>query len=272
MTSYTLHHGDCLDVLRTLPDASVDAVITDPPYGTTACKWDTVIPFAPMWEGIKRVLKPRGACVLFSSQPFTSALVMSNPKWFKYEWVWEKTIAGDFLNGNNKPLKAHENILCFSDGTVANKSPNLMRYYPQIDTNQPAWRRINGIEKNNAYRIDRRNKLTEGDIRGRDGRMPRSVIRFPNPNHQNTHPTQKPLTLLQYLVKTYTDAGDVVLDFTMGSGTTGHACVNLGRSFIGIEQDAGYFAIAEKRLADAAMQQRMALEDAPRTPCTSVLQ
>ncbi len=269
-TSYTLHHGDCLDVLRTLPDASVDAVITDPPYGgTTACTWDTVIPFAPMWEGIKRVLKPRGACVLFGAQPFTSALVMSNPTWFKYEWVWEKNSAVGFNSAKYQPMRNHESILVF---------------YTRPGTYNPI--RQQSISQTAIDRASRGEVRPQGPRKTHHGGPciktpsaftayvhPRTVQRFNVVDrHHSIHPTQKPLALLEYLVKTYTDEGDVVLDFTMGSGTTGHACVNLGRSFIGIEQDAGYFAIAEKRLADAAMQQRMALEDAPRTPCTSVLQ
>ena len=134
-----VHCIDALELLAQLEPQSVDAIITDLPYGTTACSWDHVIPFEPMWAGVKRVLKPRGVFVTTASQPFTSALVMSNPKWFKYEWIWEKTMATDFLNGRNKPMKAHENVLVFSSGTTANCSPNKMPYYPEIDYTVPAW-------------------------------------------------------------------------------------------------------------------------------------
>ena len=258
-TSYTLHHGDCLDVLRTLPDASVDAVITDPPYGTTACKWDTVIPFAPMWEGIKRVLKPRGACVLFGSQPFTSALVMSNPKWFKYEWVWEKNLATNFSAARYQPMRNHENILVFYERSgVYNPIQQQSISQTAIDRASRGEVRPQGLRKTNHGGPQMKTALAFTSYVN-----PRTVQRFTAVDrHHSIHPTQKPLALIDYLVRTYTDVGNTVLDFTMGSGTTGHACVNLGRSFIGIEKDAGYFAIAEKRLADAAMQQRMALEEA----------
>lgn len=235
--TYTLYHGDCLDVLPTLEAGSVDAVICDPPYGTTACKWDSVISFAPMWAEIKRLLKPRGACVLFGSQPFTSALVMSNPAWFRCEWVWEKDQGTGYLNANRQPMKAHENIIVFAAGEH--------RYNPQKMLGTP-------------YRTTRgsvggfvRDKTVGGYITISNGeRYPKSVVRFEG--EMGLHPTQKPLALLEYLVRTYTDEGDTVLDFTMGSGTTGHACMNLRRRFIGIEMDAEYYAIAERRIMDAA--------------------
>lgn len=240
-----LMHGDCLDILPTLPDASVDAVICDPPYGTTACKWDSVIPFEPMWRELKRLIKPRGAVVLFGSQPFTSALVMSNPGWFRAAWVWEKQKPTNFLQAKRQPLRAHEDVVVFSD--------SAMRYNPQ------------GLQLVNV-KSGRKNKAARGvyrDVPGADyvqtvGNYPRTVLKF-DTDTSNPHPTAKPVALMEYLIRTYTDAGDVVLDFTMGSGTTGVACVNTGRRFIGIERDAGYFAIAERRIAEAAMQTRMAV-------------
>jgi site-specific DNA-methyltransferase (adenine-specific) len=257
MTTYTLHHGDCLEIMPTLDAGSVDAVICDPPYGTTACKWDSVIPFAPMWEQIKRLLKPRGACVLFGSQPFTSALVMSNPAWFRYEWVWEKTQTTGFFDANRRPMKAHENILVFAKGQTT-YNPQKTRAMPhETKTDKTASK--TRLDYTSVYHSD--NAYKNKALWKETGlRFPKSVIRFPNWNgalfgktHKATvHPTQKPLALLEYLVKTYTDEGDTVLDFTMGSGTTGHACMNLGRRFIGIEQDAGYFALAQERIADAA--------------------
>jgi site-specific DNA-methyltransferase (adenine-specific) len=242
---YQLHHGDCLDVLPTLAAGSIDAIICDPPYGTTACKWDSVIPFEPMWREIKRVLKPRGACVLFGSQPFTSALVMSNPKWFRYEWVWDKSVCTGAYNARNEPMKQHESVLVFGLS---------VRYFPQKEQIQPSDLRY---RKNGRYP-----KPTEGSVYGKTTatwhaesgeRYPKTIIRFSNSNAvgKGLHPTQKPLALLEYLVRTYTNEGDTVLDFTMGSGTTGHAAANTGRSFIGIERDATYFAIAQERIAAA---------------------
>ena len=236
--TYNLHLGDCLDVLPTLEAQSVDAIICDPPYGTTACKWDAVIPFEPMWREIKRVLRPRGACVLFGSQPFTSALVMSNPKWYRHSWVWEKQKPTNFLQVKRQPLRSHEDITVFCRFGV--------RYHPQG---------LRFVSVKNG----RKNKAARGvyrNVQGADyvqtvGNYPRSVLKF-NTDTTSPHPTAKPLSLLEYLVKTYTDEGDTVLDFTMGSGTTGHACMNLGRRFIGIERDAGYFAIAQRRIAEAA--------------------
>ena len=245
MTTYTLHHGDCLEVMPTLAAGSVDAVICDPPYGTTACKWDSVIPFAPMWEQITRLLKPRGACVLFGSQPFTSALVMSNPAWFKWADVWHKTQARGHLNAQIMPLREHEDIIIFGRSRVT--------YNPQL-TQKPAADRRPDTRRTKQAGVYGTHKLEPSRTISPEESYPRSVIRFANPNNKENglHPTQKPLALLEYLVKTYTDKGETVLDFTMGSGTTGHACMNLGRRFIGIEQDAGYFALAQERIADAA--------------------
>lgn len=240
MSAYTLHHGDCLVILPTLEAQSVDAVICDPPYGTTACKWDSVIPFEPMWREIKRVLKPRGACVLFGSQPFTSALVMSNPGWFKYAWVWDKVQITNFLNARHQPLRVSEDVLVFAKGKT--------KYNPQTTRGEKYsyGRTVKPSENYGSYHRDIERDTTT--------RQPKNIITFSHGRFgsDQLHPTQKPLALLEYLVKTYTDAGDTVLDFTMGSGTTGHACVNLGRRFIGIERDAGYYAIAERRIADAA--------------------
>lgn len=251
----TLFRGDCIEIAPTLPAQSVHAIITDLPYGTTACKWDTIIPFADLWRVVKHVLMPRGAFVTTASQPFTSALIMSNVEWFKYCWIWEKTKIGNVFNCKNAPQKNYEDIIVFSDGTIANKSANLMRYYPQglIEVN---------ITRNNA---DGRAVGTIGDRPSRKGlyqqkhmNYPRQIIKFANPI-ETTHPTQKPVALYEYLIRTYTNAGDTVLDLTMGSGTTGVACVNTGRNFIGIELDAGYFAIAEQRIAEAQAQMRLPL-------------
>ena len=234
---YRLILGDCLDVLPGL--GKVDAIICDPPYGTTACAWDTVIPFATMWDGVRHVLKPRGAAVFFASQPFTSALVMSNPKWFKYAWVWEKQKPTGFLQAGNRPLCAHEDIAVFGKSTPA--------YNPQ-GTRTVA---IKSGRKNKGGSLYRQ-------VPGKNyvqtvGNYPQTVFRFCT-DTTALHPTQKPVALLRYLVRTYTNPGETVLDFTMGSGTTGVACIMEGRRFIGVELDPTYHAIAARRLADAAAQ------------------
>jgi DNA modification methylase len=236
-----LHHGDCLEVMATLESGSIDAIICDPPYGTTACKWDSVIPFAPMWEQLKRLIKPRGAIVLFGSQPFTSALVMSNPKWFKHEWIWEKDRATAAIRANVRPLSAHENILVFGKAACT--------YNPQ---------------KTQGHRIANKSSKTKqagsiyhhyimGQSGGNTDRYPRTVQKFHTVNSSQNpqHPTQKPVALMSYLVKTYTNEGDTVLDFTFGSGTTGVACVENNRSFIGIEKEEKYFNIGCERIQKA---------------------
>jgi DNA modification methylase len=242
-----LRLGDCLEVLPTIPAQSVDAIITDLPYGTTACKWDTVIPFAPMWAEVKRLLKPRGAFVTTASQPFTSALVMSNTAWFRYEWVWHKSRAFGHLDANRRPMRAHENIVVFSD--------NQHIYNPQKSNGTP-------YKYKSAKASVLVNPHSGGWVSTSEGdRFPISVIAIASERNgfDKKHPTQKPVALLEYLIRTYTNAGDTVLDFVMGSGTTGVACVQTGRAFIGIERDAGYFAIAERRISAAQLPLEVAL-------------
>lgn len=243
-----LRWGDCLDIMPTLEAQSFDAIIADIPYGTTACSWDSVIPFAPMWEQLKRLAKPRAAIVLFGSQPFTSALIASNFEMFKYEWIWVKSKASNHVNANLRPMGKHENILVFSHGTIANCSPNLMNYYPQ------GLREIN----RNSYRPSpkfggvhgKRPSHQKSYIQKYEG-YPSTVLEFSNPNNSTEHPTQKPIDLMEYLVRTYTNEGDTVLDFTMGSGTTLIACVNTNRNGVGIEKELGYFESAQRDINDA---------------------
>ena len=243
--THTLYHGDCLDILPTLPAQSVDAIIADPPYGTTACKWDSVIPLEAMWRELKRVIKPRGAVVLFAAQPFTSALVMSNAGWFKYEWIWHKSRPSDHISAKLKPMREHENILVFSSGTTANKSPNLMAYYPQGLVYRPQIERRPGRK---VSRINGDRPCLQTEYQRDYENYPRTILRYANPNNGALHPTQKPVELLRYLVRTYTNPGETVLDFTMGSGTCGVACAMEGRHFIGVELDAGYYDIAQRRI------------------------
>jgi site-specific DNA-methyltransferase (adenine-specific) len=245
MSAYTLHLGDCLDVMRTMDAQSVDAICTDLPYQMTKCAWDTVIPFAPMWEQVKRLLKPRGVFVTTASQPFTSALVMSNAEWFRYAWVWTKNLKVGHLNARIRPMVGHEDIVVF-----ASESPNY---------NFQQRRRMGQAKAGN-----KRNGTTTvyGSMRDfvldRQGEwiMPDTVLQFDcvHSSDGRDHPTQKPVALYAYLIRTYTNAGDTVLDFCMGSGTTGVACIKTGRNFIGVELDSGYFAIAQRRIEDAAAQ------------------
>lgn len=245
----TLYQGDCLEILKTLPAGSVDAIITDLPYGTTACSWDEVIPFAPMWEQVKRLLKPRGAFVTTASQPFTSKLVMSNAEWFKYALVWRKSSGAGHLNAKNAPIKMHEDIAVFSDGATANRSIRNMTYNPQ-GLQVVNRTRIQPPQSNDV--IGTRPSRSRGYIQ-EWGNYPVTVLSFPN-DWDTHHPTQKPVALYDYLIRTYTNAGDTVLDFTMGSGTTGVAAVKTGRNFIGMEIDPTYFAIAQRRIEEAQMQ------------------
>lgn len=242
MNAYELHLGDCLQVMNTIPDASVDLILCDLPYGTTACKWDSVIPFEPLWEQYSRVIKDNGAIVLTASQPFTSSLVLSNPNMFRYSLVWDKVNKyTGYANANKMPLRRHEDILVF---------------YKKLPTFNKQYR------DGKAYK----SKVTGGagehmgrtglpDVRStvNDGRHnPCSIIDIKGDNKKEAglHPTQKPIALMEYLIRTYTNEGELVLDNTMGSGTTGVAALNTGRRFIGIEQDQSYFDIAKKRIEE----------------------
>lgn len=247
----TLYHGDCLDVMAHLEAQSFDAVICDPPYGTTACAWDSPIPFDAMWAYLKRLTKPRVAIVLFGSEPFSSILRVSNLDWFKYDWVWKKSRSVDFFNNKNKPRNIHELISVFSGGTTANRSPLRMPYFPQdlirVDRkwNRPRKSTTDHKTARPSHSLDR---IIEFD------NYPETVIEFANPNQGSLHPTQKPLALLEYLVRTYTNEGDTVLDFTSGSGTTLRACKNLKRRSVGIERDLHYCEVTRARLAPAFEQ------------------
>lgn len=254
MKKYELHLGDCLEVMKSIPDGSVDMVLCDLPYGTTACQWDSVIPFKPLWEQYKRVIKKNAVVVLTGSQPFTSALVMSNPEWFKYQWVWKKNRATGHVHAKNKPMKIHEDICVFSSGVTLHEgqSQNRMAYYPQGITELPAGtkRRTRNDAGDNSVMAKR--KSHRETICTHTG-YPVSVIEFSvDVNNGNRfHPTQKPVDLMEYLIRTYSNEGDIVLDNCMGSGTTGVACMNTGRKFIGIEMDSGYFQVAKERIISA---------------------
>jgi hypothetical protein len=236
-----LINADCLEAMRDIPDGSVDMVLTDPPYGTTACKWDCVIPFAPMWEQLKRITKPNGAIVLTASQPFTSALIMSNVKMFKYDWVWKKPKGTGHLNAKIMPLRDKEDVVVFYQKQCT--------YNPQFLPGLP-YKNKAGDPAKSTSQTDSYGAYTNFRNDNEGKRYPKQVIQFGVVERGTIHPTQKPVALMEYLIRTYTHAGDTVLDFTMGSGTTGVASKTLGRSFIGIELDPDYFALASKRIAD----------------------
>lgn len=245
----TLMHGDCLDLMARIPDGSVDMICCDLPYGTTACKWDTVIPFDKLWEQYKRLIKPNGAIVLFGSQPFTSALVMSNQKMFKYEWIWEKEKPVNIFFSRTQPLKYHENIIVFSKAGSHNMSGEKMVYNPKMQQRREQNKRNNKprINKNDGVFGDRVfiNVRSTGND---DYIFPPSIQKFNTDRASKLHPTQKPVALCEYLIRTYTNEGETVLDNCMGSGTTGVACLNTGRNFIGMEKDQKYFEIARNRI------------------------
>ena len=231
-----LFNGDCLEVMKDLEDGSIDLILADIPYGTTACKWDVGIPFEPMWEQLKRIIKTNGAIVLFGSQPFTSKLICSNIDSFKYQWVWNKQKAANFPLVKKQPLKIHEDIVVFSKGNGS--------YIPIME--------LKGVpRKKGGYKSKYETAVSDGcPEKINNTYYPKSILEFSIANNKDSklHPTQKPVALLEYLIKTYTSENEIVLDFTMGSGTTGVACKNLNRSFIGIELDQTYFEIAKTRI------------------------
>lgn len=234
---YKIMQGDCLELMKDIPNGSVDMILCDLPYGTTRNKWDCVIDFEPMWKHYKRVIKKNGAIVLFSQMPFGASVIMSNPKMFRYEWIYQKPNATGFLNSNRMPLKSHENILVFYK--------KLPIYNPQKWKGKPYFAKSGNRTSSNYGNFD-------GDYHteNKNGmRYPIDIIKFNK--EQGLHPTQKPVALLEYLIRTYTNEGDTVLDNCMGSGSTGIACINTGRNFIGIELDSGYFEIAKKRIEGA---------------------
>ena len=244
-----LKHGDCLELMKDIPAGSVDLVLADPPYGTTACRWDSVIPFEPMWEQLNRIIKLNGAICLFGSEPFSSSLRMSNIKNFKYDWIWDKKIPSGMSYARFQPMRRTENVSVFCNGKTF--------YNPQIV------KRDKPIKKGgNKYSPSAPIQACKG---GKDFKKtyeyknPTNLIAFDKIRKGSLHPTQKPVALLEYLIRTYTNEGETVLDFTMGSGSTGVACVNTNRRFIGIELDDKYFEIAKQRI-DAAIYDKKQTE------------
>lgn len=230
--------GDCLELMKDIPDGSVDMILADLPYGTTACKWDTIIPFEPLWAEYKRIIKKNGAIVLTATQPFASVLVMSNPKGFKHEWVWDKVRPSGFQVAKHKPMQRHENVLVFTS------KGERVNYFPIMEMrDKPVKGRVASSSESSPL------KYSDGKTRIYTHKNPQSIIVFPKPN-RTIHPTQKPVALFEYLIKTYTNEGDLVLDNVAGSGTTGVACQNLNRKYILIEKEEEYINVIKDRLEE----------------------
>lgn len=237
------YNADCFDIFPQIADKSVDMILCDLPYGTTACKWDSILPFEPLWEAYKRIIKYNGAIVLTAREPFTSKLVCSNIKNYKHKWVWNKKQSGSFLNAKIMPMQIEEDVIVFAYGKVT--------YYPLMRTGK--LRVKGGAKKDNGMFIDLGTKYKTFN----DQYYPVNILEFANCGNksENVHPTQKPVALMEYLIRTYTNEGETVLDNCMGSGTTGVACVNTNRQFIGIEKEKNYYDIAVDRINKAKQYQ-----------------
>jgi DNA modification methylase len=231
-----LLHGDCLELMQDIPDKSIDMILCDLPYGTTACKWDVIIPFEPLWKEYKRIIKDRGCIALFGSEPFSSYLRMSNIKNYKYDWIWNKKIPSGMSYAKFQPMRQHEIISIFNSNV----------YYPQmIKRDKPI--KAGGMSKGETTN----NQKLKALHKTYDLKFPSTIIDFMKIRQDSVHPTQKPVTLLEYLIKTYTLENEIVLDNCMGSGSTGVACINTNRNFIGIEKDETFFNIAKRRIEEA---------------------
>ena len=259
MCEIILKQGDCLELMKNIPDKSIDMILCDLPYGTSACKWDITIPFESLWEQWERIIKIDGAIVLFGSEPFSSICRTSNLKLYKYDWKWEKPNGANFLNFKYQPAKVHEDIMVFGKSATSYSKKGInMIYNPQMEFGKP-YKQLSGKQKQNEN-----NELLGSTVRSpinqvitenKGVRYPKSIIKFGH-DKEKFHPTQKPIALLKYLIKTYTNEGDTVLDNCMGSGSTGVACKELNRNFIGIEINEDYFNIAKKRINNANTEKR----------------
>lgn len=239
----TLLFGDCLEVMKSIPGGSVDMILCDLPYGITSCKWDSVIPFEPLWLQYNRIVKDNAAIVLTASQPFTTALIWSNMRGFCYSWVWNKRFAANFVQAKRQPLKTHEDVIVFS------RSGKMPPYYPIKTPRDKPIRMGKNHDEHGAFNIVTKH---EYDRKEYTDKYPESIITFSSRDgSRGLHPTQKPVALMEYLIKTYSKEGDLILDNCMGSGTTGVACINTNRRFIGIEKDEKYFEIASNRINEA---------------------
>lgn len=239
-----LIQGDCLEVMKDIEDGSIDMVMADPPYGSTSCRWDSVIPLEPMWENLKRVIKPRGVIVMTSTQPFTTTLISSNIKMFKHEIIWFKNVPTGMAQASYAPMKYHENVVVFCDGKVGTFNKQMQE---REGKGKDCYRYTHYCGESNHVKMDKVKKYYDEKLVN-----PSTVILInsvPNRNGK-LHPVQKPVPLMEYLIKAYSNEGDVILDFVMGVGTTGVAANNLNRDFIGIELDQKYFNIARERIGN----------------------
>lgn len=247
-----LYNEDCLQGMLRLPDKSIDLIITDLPYGTSASSWDKKLPMDKLWKQYERVIKPNRAIVLFSQQPFTSLLIMSNLKLWKYNWVWEKDNGTNFLNSHYQPLKITEDICVFGTGATSYSKNENMIYNPQFTDGKP-YTVISGTQKSNSAvvrgRIEKREEVGGFKTENDGKRYPKNLIKF-NRDTDKLHPTQKPVALIEYLIKTYSNENDIVLDSCIGSGTTAIAAINTNRHYIGYEKDESYFEIAKNRISE----------------------
>ena len=236
-----IYNMDCIEGMKRIPDKSIDMILCDPPFGTTKNEWDKIIPFEPLWEQYERIIKNNGAILLFSQQPFTAQVVLSNPKMFRYEWIWQKTKSTGFMNAKKMPLKSHENILVFYK--------NLPTYNPQGIVTGVQY--ITGRTRKGKSRNYGQTGCGDAGYIQTTANYPKDIIQFSNPSNKgHFHPNQKPVALLEYLIKTYTNEGEIVLDNCMGSGSTAIACINTGRNYIGFEISKEYCNIANKRLEE----------------------
>lgn len=260
MSEIKLLRGDCLELMKQIPDKSVDMVLCDLPYGTTQNKWDSVIDLKQLWGGYNRIIKDRGCIALFSQTPFDKILGASNLNMLKYEWIWRKKNSTGFLNANFAPMKEHENILIFSKSSAGCVKDKLkaMKYNPQKAKGKP----YTAVQYSHSSNYGTQK---ENVISSYDDRFPKSILEFGH-DKEKYHPTQKPVKLCEYLIKTYTDEGDFVLDNCMGSGSTGVACKNTNRNFIGIELDEKYFEIAKQRIENGFVQEEITEDELNKYP------
>ena len=246
----TIYNQDCLIGMKQIDDKSIDMILCDLPYGTTKCKWDTIIPLEELWVQYERIIKDNGAIVLFGQEPFSSYLRLSNIKLYKYDWKWIKSKVGNFLNAKNSPMKKYEDVMIFSKGTIANGSPKLMKYNPQglIEINKTC----SNVNKSRKGTTIEERPSRQNDYIQKFTNYPNNILEFKS--EDGFHPTQKPVTLFEYLIKTYTNECEIVLDNCMGSGTTAIACLNTNRQYIGFELSKEYCELAQKRMADEMAQ------------------
>ena len=245
-----IYLGDCLEIMKDIPNSSIDMILCDLPYGTTSCKWDSIIPFESLWKQYERIIKDSGAIALFGTEPFSSYLRTSNIKLYKYDWKWIKSKVGNFLNCKNSPMKKYEDIIIFSKGNIANGSKNMMKYYPQglIEINK----KCNNTGKSRKCTTIEDRPSRQGDYNQKFTGYPNNILEFNS--ESGLHPTQKPIELLEYLIKTYTNEDATILDNCIGSGTTAIACLNTNRNYIGIEKDKQYYNVAIERIKNHVLK------------------